>query len=407
MPPIAPAAPGASREALQAGYLQYLTRDPQPVLEVRSPSMSLPLQPAGEGRSPGERLWAVCLPIIPAGRDIQFRILLSAGGFEAPTGRKYYRTALRTLWLQDRQIFGYRPAAQVSPSEVIKIPDFEGRLSSRALYIYLPRGYLDHVQRRYPVLYMHDGQNVFRAHEADSFAGSWRADTTADRLISEGQMRECLIVGVSHGGAARIGEYMPPYVRIKPWLRFPVRLQTRAARVEAARLSPYALPELQGRADQTFRYYQDDVYAFVRSAYRALPGREHTAVCGSSMGGLFSLYIAWQHPQFARHYAALSPAFGLTAGASGSPAALTRLESGPRPDIRLWLDSGTQDAPGRGDDGLSETRRARDLLLRRGFQEGPDFHYHVARCASHTEAAWAARLPRILRFLFPAAPTPP
>jgi predicted alpha/beta superfamily hydrolase len=274
-----------------------------------------------------------------------------------------------------------------SPSRVVKIPDFQGRLPPRALYIYLPPGYDDEPDRRYPLLFMHDGQNCFEAFADDSYVGSWRADETADRLINEGSMRPCLIVGVSHGGEERLAEYLPPYAT------FQLR---RSAEVGFRR------KQIRGRADETFAYYRDDVAPYLCRHYRVLSGRDNRATCGSSMGGLFSTYIAWEHPEFARHHAILSPALRITRGLlARRNKFIERLRDGKPRDLRLWLDSGTLDAPGRGDDGMKETAAARDALLGSGYVLGANFQYRLDKGAIHHESAWAARLPQVFRFLFP------
>lgn len=276
----------------------------------------------------------------------------------------------------------------ISPSRVRKIPDFSGRLSPRPLYVYLPPGYDGDGQRRYPVLYMHDGQNCFEAFVADSGYGvSWRADEVADLLITQGLVRPFLIVGVSHGGDDRIAEYLPPYARYRPDL--------------VKRPPSHDVGPVNGRADRTFAYYRDDVAAYIQSEFRVLTGREDTATCGSSMGGLFSTYIAWEHPEFARQHAILSPAYWIEREEDGRLPTIERLRRQPPPDVRLWLDSGTQDTPGQGDDGLPETTAARDALLANGFNVGPDFQFLVDEGAIHHESAWANRLPRIFQFLFP------
>lgn len=272
-------------------------------------------------------------------------------------------------------------------SRVLKIADFPGRLSPRPLYIYLPPGYDDAPERDYPVLYMHDGQNCFEAYAEDSNFGSWRADETADRLIQQGLVRPFLIIGVSHGGSDRIAEYLPPYAHFAPEL------------VKRMPSIPIGVP--QGRADQTFAYYRDDVAPAIQSQFRVLTGREHTATCGSSMGGLFSTYIAWEHTDFARHHAIVSPAYWIERDRHGRFPTIERLNQTPPPDVRLWLDSGTQDSPGQGDDGLPETTTARDILLANGFSLGTNFQFFTDNGAAHNESAWAKRLPHIFQFLFP------
>jgi predicted alpha/beta superfamily hydrolase len=273
-----------------------------------------------------------------------------------------------------------------SPSRVIKIPNFKGRLSIRPLYVYLPPGYSEEQDVHYPVIYMHDGQNCFQAHVADSYAGSWRADETADHLIGRKRMRPTIIVGVSNGGENRMVEYLPPYASIRP------------------RLGKYPLPWPNapcGRADETLAYYREDVATAIEREFRVLPGRENRATCGSSMGGLFSTYIAWDHPQFARHHAIMSPSYWVTCNWRGVMSTVERLRLRERRDVRLWLDSGTQYEPGRGDDGMKDTATARDALLSGGYELGPDFNYYLAEGAVHHESAWAARLPQVFHFLFP------
>jgi predicted alpha/beta superfamily hydrolase len=353
---------------------------------------------SGSGRRAGESCW-VAEPDLPAGtRSWQFRLKVAGGPDNASAGRDYYTTRLQTLWLQAGQIFDYPPAVKLSPSQVIKIPQFKGRLSPRPLYIYLPRGYAEHTARKYPVLYMHDGQNCFEAFSGDSFAGSWRAEQTADRLIGQGLMRECIIVGVSHGGPKRIVEYLPPYSTYTPTPGKPVHRSPGKTRSKGRRPEP-----VRGRADFTLAYYQHDVAAYLQREYRVLAGREETATCGSSMGGLFSAYIAWEHPEFARHHAIMSPSFWMTRTRGGRVEAIERLRTLTPPDVRLWLDSGTLDAPGRGDDGAAETLAARRALLENGFRDdaGPNLKYYRDEGAVHSEAAWAARLHLVFEFLFP------
>jgi predicted alpha/beta superfamily hydrolase len=272
-------------------------------------------------------------------------------------------------------------------SRVLKINDFPGRLSPRPLYIYLPPGYDDEPTRHYPVLYMHDGQNCFEAYVQDSNFGSWRADETADLLIQQGLVRPFIIVGVSHGGEDRIAEYLPPYAHYAPDF------------VKRQPSIPIAVP--QGRADQTFAYYRNDVAPTIQNKFRVLTGREHTATCGSSMGGLFSTYIAWQYPDFAQQHAIVSPAYWIERDRNGRFPTIEHLKHTPPPHVRLWLDSGTQDSPGQGDDGLPETTAARDALLANSFTLGPDFQFFVEDGAVHNESAWAKRLPQIFQFLFP------
>jgi len=274
----------------------------------------------------------------------------------------------------------------ISPSRVIKVPEFSGRLSPRALYVYLPPGYNDQPDRRYPVLYMHDGQNAFKAYEVDSYAGAWDADLTADLLIAAGEMQPAIIVGVANGGKRRMAEYLPPYVTIRP---------------KARRRGAHPAP-IQGRADRTAEYYLEDVAGYINDEYRVLSGREHTATCGSSMGGVFSTYLAFEHPEFARNHALLSPSYWTMYNQEGGLEVIDALKSLEAvPDLRLWLDSGTYDREDVGNDDRHNTTLFREALIEAGFVEGQNLRYFLDEGAVHHESSWSARLPEVFRFLFP------
>jgi predicted alpha/beta superfamily hydrolase len=280
-------------------------------------------------------------------------------------------------------------AGAAPPPTVIKHEAFAGSLPTRALYVYLPPGYHDS-DERYPVLYVHDGQNVFESYVQDSYSGSWRADESADRLIRAGAMRPCIIVGVANGNERRLSEYLPPYSR------FHFAPHVRSGRRGHA-------VTIAGSADRTARYYSDEIAPFVAATYRTLAGRDHTATVGSSMGGLFSSYLAWERGDFARHHALLSPSFWITRDDEGRLEAVERMRIRPEHSVRLWLDSGTgiSGIPGKDDDNRFVTEEARDALLGTGFELGPDFRYRLYPGARHHESAWGARLPEILPFLFP------
>lgn len=393
-----PAAQPLTAPALAPGYGRVtLLSAREPVLELLERgrvTARVPFARLGPGRTGGEARW-LAEPRLPAGELWQFRVDLGHGVYDTPLQEACYTTGLRELWLQDKQLFGYAPPPHVSPARVEKIDAVLGRLAPRALYVYLPRGYDEQPQRRYPVVYCHDGQNVFEAFVQDSYAGSWRADETANRLIAAGQMREAILVGVSNGQERRMAEYLPPYASYR---LYPGRRGGRARR---------SVPIVEGKADATAAYYREDIAPFVAESYRTLPGREHTATLGSSMGGLFSWYLAFDHPEFARHHAAMSSTFWITNDGRGRLKALTRLRELPKRDLRLWLDSGEgKDQPGGDDDNKYCTLEARAALLEAGYREGTEFVHHLAKGARHHESDWAARLGAVLRFLMPPQPPP-
>lgn len=396
-----------------------------------------PMHNIGKGRSQDESRfeWAGDVPV---GEPFVFRVGWESGRVIKPADDVFFSTSADCVWLQDEHFFDYCPAAHVSPSRVTKIDSFVGSLSPRPLYIYLPRGYKEHIHRKYPVLYMHDGQNCFEAYVEDSFAGSWQADLAADQMIREGKMRECVIVGVSNGSKERFFEYMPDFSRLPDFVldsyyQVEVEEEPITEEPDEADTSPDAdtefvedldlndepellevsevseLPEERreytneesvGRASATVAFYASDVAPFIESRYRVKSGRENRATCGSSMGGLMTMFFAWEAPSFARHHAAMSTSFWLTRTKDKELPWIKRLQQEEPRDIRLWLDSGTGDR-GEHDDGMKDAILARDALLANGFVQGASFHYELAEGAQHHESAWAARLPRALTFLFP------
>lgn len=277
------------------------------------------------------------------------------------------------------------PNVQPLRTRVTKLP-FSGRLGKRPLYIYLPPGY-EESSEHYPILYLQDGQNCFEAFAEDSFNGTWHADETADALILAGEIRPFIMVGVGNGGEKRLEEYLPPYSRL--------RVQSEKRWRYGLRRKTY----VRGRAHHLFEEYRA-IDSFITKTYRALPGREHRATCGSSMGGLFSAYLAFDHPEFARSHGILSASFWITETREGRLQMLERLQGQPVRDVQLWLDSG--EGEGDSDDNRDVTLQARDALLGAGYEEGKHFTYQLFPGATHSEAAWAERFPQVLRYLFPS-----
>jgi predicted alpha/beta superfamily hydrolase len=245
--------------------------------------------------------------------------------------------------------------------------------NARDVWVWLPPGY-DAATTRYPVVYFHDGQNVFDT--ATAFAGvEWQADETLTRLIAAGEIRPVIAVAIANT-SKRIDEYTPV---------------SDPRHVGGGRARDYVMflaRELKPRID---------------AAFRTLPWREDTALIGSSLGGLVSLYgglVAWQ--AFGR-IGALSPVFDWSQYDIEE-----RYAAAPRARMpaRLWIDMGTAEdseptAPGQVSRPVLDLRRFRSVLEQRGYALGPRLGYEEVQGAAHDEAAWAARLPRILRFLFP------
>jgi predicted alpha/beta superfamily hydrolase len=216
---------------------------------------------------------------------------------------------------------------------------------------------------------MHDGQNVF--NDATSFAGEWKADETAQRLIEAGTIEPVIIVAVANTGEGRMPEYPPTF-------------DERVAN--------------GGRADLYARFLLTEVKPFIDKTYRTLPDREHTAVAGSSLGGLVSLHIARTYPDMVGKIAAVSPSLWWD-----DREMLRTIESDHAwtKNCRVWFDMGTaEEAPDQSGERTRDTRVLAGMFEKFGRQRGADFQYLEVPDGQHNEAAWAARFDQILVFLF-------
>jgi predicted alpha/beta superfamily hydrolase len=245
-------------------------------------------------------------------------------------------------------------------------PGFASRYVSAPhdVIVHLPLGYDADGDRRYPVLYMQDGQNLFDA--ATSFAGEWRMDETSDALAREGLIQQPIIVGIYNAGAYRIDEYTP----------------TRDAARRAG-----------GKALLYGRMVVDELKPFIDDTYRTLPGAVDTGLGGSSLGGLVSLYLGLIHPTVFGKLAVLSPSVWWD-----NRFIVRRIRAlRARPSCKIWLSTGTAEGEGV----IEAARRVRGALVAKGWTLGIDLEYLEVEGAPHNEAAWAALVAPMLRFLFP------
>ncbi|HMK31240.1 MAG TPA: alpha/beta hydrolase-fold protein [Terriglobales bacterium] len=263
-------------------------------------------------------------------------------------------------------------AAEVRTTDLRKHPKFQSRLLSgeRELIVYLPPGYDRQPHHRYPVLYLHDGQNLFDETTAYVPGMDWKVDETAESLITQHAIQPLIIVGIYNAGVHRVDEY-----------------------------TPTKDPKLGGgRADLYGRMLVEEVRTFIDQRYRTLDGAANTGLGGSSLGGLVSLYLGLQYPDVFGKLAVLSPSIWW-----GNKAIIGMIKKAdPRPSLRIWLDMGTKE----GSRGLSDVRLLRRTLVGKGWTEGKDLHYEEVAGAVHNEAAWAARVGPVLRFLFPLSSPP-
>jgi predicted alpha/beta superfamily hydrolase len=268
---------------------------------------------------------------------------------------------------------------------------------NRAIHIYLPPSYESNPQRRYPVLYLHDGQNAFSSAGTNcAFGwGSWELDKTADELCRSGKMREIIMVAVDNS-FARYDEYCGRHHATNA-------PSSASTNTPFENYGAFLITELKPRIDREFRTLSDPA---------------HTGVMGSSMGGICSLVLAWEHPDIFGGAASLSGAF-MVEQTNFLNGVLKNFRGQPEP-LRVYLDSGVVDFMG-GDDGQTLTGQVAAELRRIGWAE--DLRVFVdakplmlaelekaglrrdktseAQTSQHNEFYWRLRSWRALTFLFP------
>ena len=255
----------------------------------------------------------------------------------------------------------------MSSGQLRKHEQFRSRFlrNQRDLIVYVPPGYDEPPQRRFPVLYLHDGQNLF--DRATAFGGQdWNVHGAADYLIQAGSLEPILIVGIYNTGKSRIQEYTP----------------SKAPKIGG------------GRADRYGKFLLLEVMPFIQNEYRAQTSPQVTGIGGSSLGGLVSLYFGLKYPQTFGKIAALSPSVWWNQRIILRFAAAAT----PQPRPRIWLDIGTREGPKI----VPDVELFRDVLVKKGWRQGEDLHYERVEGAEHNEAAWSQRVGPFLQFLYPA-----
>ena len=243
----------------------------------------------------------------------------------------------------------------------------------RDVLVYLPKGYRRSQSRRYPVLYLHDGQNVFDA--ATSFAGvEWGADETAQRLTAAKLIEPIIIVAVANTGEDRIHEYAPT----------------------PANLDPVKRVQSKGSLRVYGRFLIEELKPFIDRKYRTQREAEFTGLGGSSLGGLATLVLGLWFPDYFTRLAVMSPSVWWDDCAVYK--IVDAIDETAKPPLKIWLDTGTRE------EGWERARELRDRLVEKGWRLHDDLHYLEADGSDHSEGAWAARMDPVLRFLFPPLP---
>ena len=236
----------------------------------------------------------------------------------------------------------------------------------RTISVYLPPSYADTPDARYPVFYLHDGQNLFDPRSSYVTGRTWRAGETADRLAGEGKAEEMILVGIANTGFRRMAEYTP----------------TRSYRMGGGDGADYGL------------LLTRELKPFIDKTYRTLPTRAHTGLGGSSLGGLISLYLGLMHPDTFGKLAVISPSIWWDHRSILPFVSAANLAPPPK----VWLDIGT----GEGARHVRDTELLYRMLTARGWTPDVDLKLDVVPAAVHNEEAWADRFDQVLEFLFPA-----
>ncbi len=341
---------------------------------VTASSNAYPFTQLGTGRTGGEFLYRVT-GVPEEGEGLEFALTGNGAWDKPPSGDGWgaegnYYTTLDAFLVQDGQLYNYWPSNTVSAprAETSYVNSSYAAITGRTIRIYLPRGYDSHPWKRYPVIYMQDGQNMADPANPGG-TGSWQADATARREISQGRMREVIIVGVDNIPNYRRTEYEP-------------NGDTYPA-------------EVPGIANEYLKFLVDNVRPTLDYNYRTLPDLRNTLVGGSSMGGIFSLYAGFETNVFGG-VLAMSPAV------TRAPNYKATLAGKPKRPLRIYMDTGTDEKqvgtlPGGyyWDDPWS----AYDSLLAIGYAPGGDLMMSIGCGHAHNEYAWRTRLPDAFRFL--------
>jgi predicted alpha/beta superfamily hydrolase len=321
----------------------------------------------GDGRIPGESLYRA-EGIGKAGELLTF---VPHGYFNGTEywdntpipGVPDYFTRLDAFVLQDGHLFNYWPPASRTDSAIATnfvASSYTPQAPGRNIRVYTPRNYAQNPHKRYPVLYLHDGQNVFRP--GGGF-GCWFAEDAADQMISLGQMRETILVAVDNTGE-RMREYLPP-------------------------TDAY---DGTGTADRYLGYVVHDVKPFVDAAYRTLTDRENTGVLGSSFGGVASLYFGLSTNVFGK----IGP---MSASFLAIPNYLDqRVYGQDTSGLRIYTDFGTAEQEA----SFQAMWNAYNKFLADGYVPNDTVRIEVGCGQAHNEPAWASRVHMPMTFLFNA-----
>ena len=235
-------------------------------------------------------------------------------------------------------------------------------VASRRIWVYLPPGYRE-TERRYPVIYMHDGQNLFDPDT--SYCGEWYVGRSINALVKGGKHAGAIVIGIDNGGPTRPSEY-------SPWSGIDVD---------------------NPRGEDYVRFITDYLKPFIDINLRTLPDRANTAVAGSSAGGIISFYAALRRPEIFGLAGIFSPSFWY----SWENVENYIRQSDLRAGMKIYLDIGTKEED-RPDAYLNAAKAASKLFKKK---QGVNLKFVIDEGAPHHEDAWRRRFPDAFMWMFP------
>lgn len=248
----------------------------------------------------------------------------------------------------------------------------ETKILKRDIYVYLPPGYWTNQEKRYPVLYMHDGNNLWDSKDAPW--GGWKLDTTTTRLINEGKIEPIIIVGI-----ANTSKRMHEYISWSKMYR------------ESEKIKNNADPDKMKSLTESYeQFIIKQLKPIIDSKYRTLPDRENTGMGGSSAGAMISLYMGFKYPEYFSKIIALSGGFEPYLD-------LRENHFNKNAKLKIYLDCGTKDLDG---EMKPETIKLYEFFKNNGYKDNENLLVVIDEGAGHNEKEWAKRAYLYLGFMF-------
>jgi predicted alpha/beta superfamily hydrolase len=273
--------------------------------------------------------------------------------------------------------------------EIVNYPDFKSKyVDPRNVDIWLPESYRTSPDKKYPVLYMHDGQVLFLPGRGLS-GQEWEVDEMMTKLIREGKIREAIVVGIWNTGK-RFREYQPngPFEKL-------------TALSKGLRDSLDAEYHGGSLADEYLKFVVEELKPFVDHNFRTLTDKKNTCMMGSSMGGLITIYAEARYPEVFGAVACLSTHFPISLKKNNPeiPSLVINYLKSSLPNgkkNRIYFDYGTETL----DSWYEPYQKQMDLVMKsKGFVQGKNWETRKFEGAEHSEVAWRKRLDVPLVFL--------